>query len=342
MAQKLALIGFGTVGRGLAEILIDKEEQLRKRYGYEASVVAISDINRGSIFKADGLDLRMVLDQVDREDRIDGHPEAVTGWDSLKTIRQSGADVVVELTYTDIETGQPAIDHVRTALENGSHVVTSNKGPVALAGQELAGLARQKGVQFRYEGTVISGTPALNLAMETLAGTDIREVRGILNGTTNFILTEMEAGQEYAESLKKAQQLGYAEAKPDADVEGWDALAKIVIIANMLMGGDVKTSQVPCTGITKITSDDMAAARKENARWKLIARAWREGGRIQASVSPQKVPQGDFLAGVSGATNAITFDTDLLGPVTIVGPGAGKTETGYSILVDLLAIHNKQ
>ncbi len=339
MAQKLAFIGFGTVGQGLAEILIEKEKQLHDRFGYQATVVAISDINRGSIFKADGLDLKKVLQQVEKDGRIDGHPGATPGWDSLKTIRESGADVIVEITYTDIKTGQPAIDHVRTALEKGCHVVTSNKGPVALAGQELVQLAQQHGRQFRFEGTVISGTPALNLALENLAGTDIREVRGILNGTTNFILTEMEAGQAYAETLKKAQQLGYAEAQPDADVEGWDALAKIVIIANMLMGGDVKISQVPCTGITKITSDDMAAAKKENARWKLIARAWRQDGRIQASVSPQKVPVDDFLAGVSGVTNAITFDTDLLGPVTIVGPGAGKLETGFSILVDLLAIH---
>jgi len=341
MAQKLALIGFGTVGQGLAEILIDKGEKLKSRYGYEASVVAISDINRGSIFKADGLDLRQVLQQIERDGRIGDHPGATTGWDSLKTIRESGADVVVELTYTDIKTGQPATDHVRTALENGRHVVTSNKGPVALAGQELTRLARENGVQFRYEGTVISGTPALNLAMETLAGTDIREVRGILNGTTNFILTEMEAGAGYEETLKKAQQLGYAEAVPDADVEGWDALAKIVIIANMLMGGDLKPSQVDCTGITRITADDMSRAREENTRWKLIARAWQEGGRIQASVSPQKVPMDDFLAGVSGATNAITFETDLLGSVTIVGPGAGKVETGFSILVDLLAIHRQ-
>jgi len=342
MAQKLALIGFGTVGQGLAEILIEKKDQLKKRYGYEAAVVAISDINLGSVFKSGGLDLRKVLEQVERDGRIDTVPGASTGWDSLETIRESGADVVVELTYTDIKTGQPATDHVRTALENGRHVVTSNKGPVALAGKELARLAQDKGIQFRYEGTVISGTPALNLAMENLAGTDIREVRGILNGTTNFILTEMEAGAGYEETLKKAQQLGYAEAVPDADVEGWDALAKIVIIANMLMGGDLKTSQVDCTGITGITPDDMAEARRENARWKLIARAWRVDGRIQASVSPQKVPQDDFLAGVSGATNAITFDTDLLGPVTIVGPGAGKIETGYSILVDLLAIHRTQ
>jgi homoserine dehydrogenase len=338
----LALIGFGTVGQGLAEILIDKEDQLNKLYGYSASVVAISDINRGAIFKADGLDLGKVLEQVESDGRIGDQPGADAGWDSLETIRNSGADVVVELTYTDIETGQPASDHVRAALEQGCHVVTSNKGPLALFGQELARLAREKGVQFRYEGTVISGTPALNLAMETLAGTDIREVRGILNGTTNFILTEMEAGAGYEETLKKAQQLGYAEAKPDADVEGWDALAKIVIIANMLMGGDLKTSQVDCTGITRITAEDMSAARRENARWKLIARAWREDGRIQASVSPRKVPMDDFLAGVSGATNAITFETDLLGPVTIVGPGAGKVETGYSILVDLLAIHRDQ
>jgi homoserine dehydrogenase len=339
MKYKVALIGFGTVGQGLAEILLDKEEELRRKYSFETSVVAISDINKGTLFKADGLDLRKALDLVEKSGRLDGYDEAACDWDSLKTIQESGADMVVELSYTDIETGEPATGHVRAALESGKHVITSNKGPVALAGRQLAELAAQKGVQFRFEGTVVSGTPALNLALENLAGTDIREVRGILNGTTNFILSQMEKGNDYLETLKKAQELGYAEAKPDADVKGWDALAKIVIISNMLMGGDLKVADVPCTGITEINLEDIDAAREEGARWKLIARAWQEGGTVKAKVSPEKVPLDDFLAGVGGVTNAITFDTDLLGQVTIVGPGAGRKETGYSILVDMLAIH---
>lgn len=339
MTYKLALVGFGTVGQGLAEILLHKRQILRQKYDFQCDVVAISDIHKGSVYYRAGLELEKVLSLIQETDRIDGYPGATTGWDSLKTIRESGADIVVEVTFTDLETGQPAISHVRTALQGGQHVVTSNKGPVALAGRELSQLAIDKGVQFRYEGTVLSGTPALNLALETLAGTEIREVRGILNGTTNYILSEMETGKGYEETLKVAQKLGYAEAKPDADVEGWDALAKVLIIANLVMDGDLKVADVARTGITGISLQDVEMARREEKRWKLIAHAWREGKTVKARVSPEKVPRDDFLAGVSGVTNALTFDTDLLGKVIIVGPGAGKGETGFSLLADMLAIH---
>jgi homoserine dehydrogenase len=339
MIYKLAFVGFGTVGQGLAEILLSKSKLLSQQYDFQCSVVAITDIHKGSIYVKEGLDLERVLALVKETGRLDGYPGATAGWDSLKTIRECGADIVVEVTYTDIETGEPAIGHVRAALESGKHVVTSNKGPVALAGKELVQLADEKGLSFRYEGTVLSGTPALNLALETLAGVEIKEVRGILNGTTNYILSEMEEGKGYQETLKRAQDLGYAEAKPDADVEGWDALAKILIIANLLMGGNLKVSDVARTGITGISLQDVETARQNNERWKLIAHAWREAGEVRAKVSPERVPVKDFLAGVSGVSNALTFGTDLLGEVTIVGPGAGKLETGFSLLVDMLSIH---
>ncbi len=342
MTYKLAFIGFGTVGQGLAEILLSKGQQLSQDYDFDTCTVAISDIHKGSVFHRDGLDLKTVMSLVEKTGRVDGYPEAETGWDSLRTIRESGADVVVEVSYTDIKTGQPATSHVRAALESGKHVVTSNKGPVALAGRQLTQLAAQQGVCFRYEGTVLSGTPTLSLARESLAGVNITEVRGILNGTTNYILSKMEMGKGYAETLKAAQELGYAEAKPDADVEGWDALAKIVIIANLVMGAKLKVADVPCTGITGITLQDMQQAARHNKRWKLIARAWRDGEEIRAEVSPQQLPSDDFLAGVAGVTNALTFDTDLLGKVTIVGPGAGKLETGFSLLADMLAIHRQR
>jgi len=339
MTYKLAFLGFGTVGQGLAEILVDKKEMLRQKYDFQCSVVAISDIHKGAAYYQRGLDLVKVLSLVRETGRIDGYPGATTGWDSFQTIGQSGADIVVEVTFTDIKTGEPAISHVRTAVEGGKHVVTSNKGPVALAGRELSELAVSKGVQFRYEGTVLSGTPALNLALEMLAGAEIREVRGILNGTTNYILSEMEKGKGYEETLKMAQKLGYAEAKPDADVQGWDALAKILIIANQVMGGNLKVADVARKGITGISLQDLELARQHHKRWKLIAHAWREGEKVKAKVSPETVSMDDFLAGVNGVTNALTIDTDLLGKVTIVGPGAGKGETGFSLLADMLAIH---
>ena len=185
----------------------------------------------------------------------------------------------------------------------------------------------------------MSGTPALNLAELCLAGNEIREIRGIVNGTTNFILTNMEKGKTYAEALKEAQDLGFAEAVPDADVEGFDAMAKVIILAKAVMGADIKVADVDRTGITKITLDDINAAKAEGKRWKLIGRVAREGGAVRASVRPEKLDIADPLAGVGGATNALTFSTDLIRNVTIIGPGAGKIETGYSILVDLLAIH---
>jgi homoserine dehydrogenase len=336
--QKLAFIGFGVVGQGLAEILHKKGAELKARFGYECSVVAVSDFNKGSAFKPEGLDISKLL-KLAEENRISDYPGAETGLDALETINKSNADAIVEVTYTNIETGEPAYSHFKTALEAGKHLVTTNKGPTALFFRELADLAKRKGVQFRYEGTVVAGTPVLNLNELCLAGNDIREIRGILNGTTNFILTNMEKGRSYEDVLKEAQELGYAEAKPDADVEGWDALAKVMILAKSIMGKDIGVSDVDRTGITGIKLEDIDDARKEGKRWKLIGKVTRDGAGVKASVRPEKVDLTDPLASVGGATNALTFVTDLLGEVTVVGPGAGRVETGFSLLADLLAIH---
>jgi len=336
--QRLAFIGFGVVGQGLAEILLDKKDELSEKYGYEYSIVAVSDFKKGAAFKEDGLDVAKLL-ELAKADKLSEYPDAQTGMDALETIRKSNADVVVEVTYTNIETGEPAYDHFKAALESGKHLVTTNKGPTALFLNELENLASKNGVQFRYEGTVLAGTPVMNLRDFCLAGNSITEIRGILNGTTNFILTNMEKGRSYEDVLKEAQELGYAEAKPDADVEGWDAVAKVVILAKSFTGADIAVKDVDRTGITGITLDDIEAAKKENKRWKLIGRVKKEGSGVAASVKPEKIDLTDPLASVGGATNALTFVTDLLGEVTIVGPGAGKTATGFSLLSDLLAVH---
>jgi len=335
---RLAIIGFGVVGQGLAEILLKHRERLRRDHGFEYSVVAVSDFNKGAAYDPKGLDLAELLDLA-KANAISRYPGVLTGWDALGTIANSNADIVVEATYTNIKTAEPAYSHFKAALESGKHLVTTNKGPTALYFREVAALAKSKKVQFRYEGTVVSGTPALNLAELCLAGNEIREIRGIVNGTTNFILTNMEKGKSYAEALKEAQDLGYAEAVPDADVEGFDAMAKVIILAKAVMGADISVADVDRTGITKITLQDIESATAEGKRWKLIGRVAREGGVVRASVGPEKLDISDPLAGVGGATNALTFSTDLIRNVTIIGPGAGKIETGYSILIDLLAIH---
>jgi homoserine dehydrogenase len=340
--HKLALIGFGTVGQGLVEILGAKADELKAQYGFKAQIVAISDSQKGSIYHPNGLDVKAALRIVQETGSLENYPDSqglVRGWDSLTTIRDSNADTVVEVAWTDLETGQPAISHVRAAFEAGKHVVTSNKGPAALAYRELQQLADSCGVRWGIEGTVMSGTPALRLARTALAGCRIGEVRGILNGTTNFILTEMEAGASYADALAEAQRLGYAEADPAADVEGHDALGKLLILSAVVMDAPLKRDQVTRQGISHITLDDVKRAQAEGKRWKLIAQLRREGDRVEARVGPQAIPATAPLAGVAGATNAITYVTDLLGEVTLVGPGAGRRETGFALLADLLDIH---
>jgi len=341
--QKIAMIGFGNVGQGLADILIRKRAELKRRHGYEFKVVAISDFRLGSVYQAEGINLKRAIDAVKKKGSLEAYRGGEKGWDALRTIRDCGADVMVELAYTDLSTGQPAIDHCKAALRQGMSVVTSNKGPAALAYPALNRLARKNDASFLIEGTVMSGTPVLNLAMNDLAGNEFKSISGILNGTTNYMLTEMEKGMSYDDVLAKAQKLGYAEADPTGDVEGIDAAGKVCILANMFMNAKMKPEDVRRRGITRLKPADIEMAKKGGKRWKLIgAVKRRKNGDVDASVKPVMLPLDDPLAGVMGPTNAVTFDTDLLGKVTVVGPGAGRVETGYSILVDLLAIERSR
>jgi homoserine dehydrogenase len=201
-------------------------------------------------------------------------------------------------------------------------------------------VAAEKGLEIGAEGTVMSGTPALLLGRHLLRGAGVRGVRGILNGTCNYILTRMEAGLPYEEALAEAQEKGYAEADPTGDVEGIDATGKVVILANLLMGASLRMADVERTGISDLTAADVEEAASAGERWKLIGAAERaEDGTVRGRVRPERVPLSHPLAGVGGATNAVTYSTELLGDVTLVGPGAGRLETGYAVLVDLLEIH---
>ncbi|UCG29321.1 MAG: homoserine dehydrogenase [candidate division WOR-3 bacterium] len=339
MSYKLAFIGFGVVGQGLAKLLVEKRGYLKNNFGLEYAVTAVSDPVKGSVYQEEGLDLIKILEQVEKDGDVGGYDKGIKGWDSLKTINDTNADVIIEVSPTNIETGEPGVSHIRAALGKKKNVITTNKGPVALLHKELSELAKKNGVVLKFEGTVLSGTPAINLSLDALAGADVREIKGIMNGTTNYMLTKMAEGQSYDEVLKDAQRLGYAETKPDADVKGWDAQAKIVILANVVMGGVLTPKDVHTEGITQITLDDIEKARKDGKRYKLIGHAWKESGKVMAKVSPQLVSADDFLYHVDGVINALTFDTDVLGKVTIVGPGAGKKETGFSLLVDLLNMH---
>ncbi len=342
MDYRLALVGFGNVGVGLAQILADRGDAIAEQFGARFRIVAISDLIRGSIYDPDGLDPASLLAAVEKDGNLEAVDAPERGWDALQTISDSNADIVLELTYTDLETGEPAFTHIKTALESGKHVVTTNKGPTALRFPELTALAAEKGVEIGVEGTVMSGTPTVHLGMEYVAAAGVRCIEGILNGTTNYILTKMEEGADYAAALADAQELGYAEADPTGDVEGHDPAGKVVILGNLLMNLPLTMSDVACEGISGLTSEDIAAAKAAGERWKLIGRLEQDGDTVTASVKPVRLPLSHPLASIGGATNAVTFTTDLLGQVTLVGPGAGRLETGFALIVDMLAIHRKQ
>jgi len=342
MHFKLAFIGFGTVGQGLTEILLEKKEMLAKKYDFNWTVVAISDIMKGSVYDEKGLDMTKILDIVKSGKKLDEYPTGIKGIDSISTIKDTNSDTIIEVTFTDVKTGEPALTHIKTALNAGKNVVSTNKGPVVKQAVDLLDLADSNNAQYGFEGVVLAGTPALNLANYTLAGNKITGFKGILNGTTNYILTRMEEGMSYEDALKKAQELGYAEADPTGDVEGLDALGKVVILTNVVIGKKITWTDVERKGITEITIEDIKKAKTEGKRWKLIGSAEvQSNGSVKAKVWPEKLPLDDPLAGVGEATNALTFFTDELGPVTIVGPGAGRRETGFSLLIDLLNINRK-
>jgi homoserine dehydrogenase len=335
---RLALIGFGSAGQGLAQILRYHSEWLARRYGVALRIVAVCTRGRGSLYDPDGLDPAALLEAIERDGHLRNLP-VQRDWRALDMIEQAAVDVLVELSPTDLATGEPATSYIRAALARGMHAITANKGPIALHFAELRHLAAEANLYLGFEGTVMSGTPALRLGWSDLAGCDVLELRGIVNGTTNYILTQMEGGMSYAEALAEAQRLGYAEADPTGDVEGYDAAGKAVILANIVMDARLSLTDVDRAGITTLTRDTIEAARAAGERWKLIARVWREGNEVRASVQPTRLALSHPLAGVGGATNAITFTTDLLGDVTLIGPGAGGAATGFAILSDILAMH---
>jgi len=341
MNVNIAFIGYGTVAQGFTEIILEKEKKLHELYGLTIKVVAISDIMKGSVYEENGLNMRDILSLVKNGKSLEDYPAGVIGLNSLETITKTNADTILEVSYTDIITGEPALTHIRTALRAGKNVISTNKGPAVKQADQLLKIAKKNKVYYGFEGTVLSGTPALNLAQYALSGIDITEFRGILNGTTNYILARMEEGMPYEEALEKAQKLGYAEADPTGDIEGLDALGKVIILTNVVLRKKIALSDVKRQGITNISMNDIKKAQKQGRKWKLIGRAKiQKDGSVLASVLPEKLPLSDPLANVHEAANALTFITDELGPVTIIGPGAGRRETGFALLIDLINMKN--
>ncbi|MEG3224855.1 MAG: homoserine dehydrogenase [Methanobacteriales archaeon Met13] len=332
--MKIVILGFGAVGRGVARVISLKKEYLQEKYGLQLDIVAAADRSGGEIFD-EGLNPELLLKTKEETGKLSEYPDyGIKGINGGKILQKVEYDCLVEVTPTDIEDAEPALSHMMQAIEDQKDVVTSNKGPLALSFDLLAESVHKNGVQFKYEASVGGAMPIINLAHDTLAGSNIESVYGILNGTTNYILSRMaKEGSSYEQTLNEAQELGIAETDPTQDVDGWDAACKIVILANSILNLKATLKNVKVEGISKITTESIALAKKEGYLIKLIGEASPES----LEVSPRLVKEGSPFS-VEGTLNVATLKTDLAEDVTVVGKGAGSIETASAILSDLVNI----
>jgi homoserine dehydrogenase len=340
----LVLVGFGHVARRFVELLAERRAILQRDFGVTTRVVAVATRQHGRAQAARGLDVAGLSRAVVRGDRIGpGDGEGTAGFVASAVRRhraaaQAGRLVVVEATTLDIARGEPAITHVRSALDGGAHVITTNKGPAAFAYRALARAANRANRRFLFEGAVMDGIPVFNLVRETLPAVRIAGFRGVVNSTTNFILTAMEQGQPFEEALTEMRAMGVAEADASLDVDGWDAAAKTAALANVLLRASMTPHDVERQGISAAAGRRAVEARASGRRLKLVARAGRESGRWAARVAPEELAEDDLLAGLEGQQNAIIFHTDLLEEFAIVQRSGSLTQTAYALLSDLVTI----
>jgi homoserine dehydrogenase len=336
------LVGFGTVGRWVMRALDRERERLADKYGIGVTVVGLASARDRFIYAGNGLDIRAALGLASAGRSIADQP-GVRCWPSaIEGLRATEADLLVEVTASPSADGEPGVAHIREALGRQIPVVTSNKWPVALHGVEFAQLARSRGVAFRAESTVMSGTPVLGTLVDGLAGAVPVGLRGLLNATVNFILSRMAEGRTYQDALAEAQIAGLAERNPAADVEGHDAVAKVMILSALVFGRQLRREQVACRGITDIARSEMDRAASAGARLKHVATlefSEPDGaGNVTARVEPELLPGDDPLANIEGTTNAVVCRANPIGEVTIIGPGAGPQLAGQGVFSDLIAV----
>ncbi len=336
---RLALVGYGNVAQGFTQILQEEGENYAQQFGIRFLICSIADPLKGCAFSEEGLDPATLLENIQLNGSLNGMNNDNLNWSALEMIQRSPVDVVVEMSYTNLQTGEPSTTYMIEALRRKKHVVTTNKGPIALHFDMLEEIARQNEVKIGVEGTVMSGTPALRVGRELLMPAKIQRIQGIFNGTTNYILSQMENGKSYDDALAEAQAQGYAEADPRGDVEGFDAAAKVAILARLVLGKTVPIEEVKRSGITSLTAADIEKAKVSGSHWKLVGTLDNIDGKITAKVQPECLADNHPLARISGVTNAIVYSTDLLGDVTLIGPGAGRLQTGYAIIEDLFSIY---
>jgi homoserine dehydrogenase len=325
---RISLVGFGIVGHGVLEVVRRKRELLRNM-GLDLKVVSVTDIT-GTLLDEKGID----PSRLHGAKTLEGI--ANLGIIGKEAIQEIDSDLVVEVTPTNIVHGQPGLGHIEEALSSGKHVVTSNKGPLVVAFNHLQELASDNGVMLKYEATVGGTMPLISLIEKNLVGNEVRSIRGIFNGTCNYILTRMmEEKYTYSYALTEAQELGIAEADPTYDVDGIDTAGKVVILANSIFGMDAKYDDVQVTGIKDVTSEALNLAWERGYLIKLI-------GEVPAlKVKPMLVPRRSPLA-VGGTLNVASIETDLSGTITVTGLGAGSIETASAIVSDVVGIYSSR
>jgi homoserine dehydrogenase len=336
MELRLAILGFGNVGRAFARLLLRKAPVLAADYDLTCSVVGLMTASHGSAVDPAGIDLQTALGLAESGGSLDELSTVQPPDDGLLFLHVCPADVLIELTPINLKDGEPAISHVRTALEKGMHVVSANKGPLAFAYRELRDLAASQGRGFLFESTVMDGAPVFGVARAGLPAAQVLGLRGVLNSTTNYILTQMEAGTSFDEAVQAAQAIGIAETDPSADVDGWDATVKTVALTNVLMGADLKPADVDRTGIRDLTAPELQAARARGRRIKLVCRAERQGQGVTARVAPEEVPLDDPLASLSGTSTMLALQSDTLKELSLIELDPEPSQTAYGLLVDLI------
>lgn len=327
----LAIIGMGNVARALIRLLVSKETELRRRYDIRWRLMGVASRRIGWIANPDGLNPLAVLNGHVLAPRADAlPPRNVREW-----LERTRADVFFETSSLNAQTGQPAIDHLKAALELGAHAITANKGPIVHAFRELTALAKAKNRKFLYESTVMDGVPIFSMFPDGLPATDLRGFSGVLNSTTNVVLTEIEKGRSMEEAVKRAQTMGIAETDPTADLDGWDSAVKVVALAIALMGANVRLEDVQRTGIRELTEEKILSLRAAGMRYKLVCRAERRGDGVDCSVGPEMLLASDPLANLEGSSSAIRFDLDVFG-LSLVEHNPGVEATAYGLLADFL------
>jgi homoserine dehydrogenase len=342
MHYNLSLIGFGNVARSLVRLLERKRGQLQSQYGITYSITGIATGRHGFAVNHDGLDVNKAIELVESKQSI--FPlSSFDVQDSLAVIKHSQADVMFENSPVDHHTGQPAIDHVRAALAMGQHVITANKGTVVHGYRELTALARSKGKKFLFESTVLGGAPVFSVFRETFPLAELHSFKGILNATTNVILSRMENGETFEEAVKYCQSIGLAETDPSADVDGWDAAIKVAALVTVLMDMPMKPQDVARKGIREITPGMIGQAKGSGKRYKLVCSAEKVGDKVQARVAPELVDSSSPLYGIMNSSSGATFRTDMLPDYSITvtereGMQGGPLETAYGLFADFVSI----